>query len=58
MRTEADLLVALRGAYAGLRSTAMYGRSLMVIGDMMADNTYQSVLNTNRYTCSITTLTT
>jgi hypothetical protein len=28
----------------------MYGRSLMVIGDMMADNTYQSVLNTNRYT--------
>jgi hypothetical protein len=50
LRTEADLLVALRGAYAGLRSTAMYGRSLMVIGDMMADNTYQSVLNTNRYT--------
>jgi len=50
LKTEADLLVALRGAYAGLRSTAMYGRSLMVIGDMMADNTYQSVLNTNRYT--------
>jgi hypothetical protein len=50
LSTEADLLVALRGAYAGLRATAMYGRSLMVIGDMMADNTYQSVLNTNRYT--------
>lgn len=50
LKTEADLLVALRGAYAGLRSTAMYGRSMMVIGDMMADNTYQSVLNTNRYT--------
>jgi hypothetical protein len=50
LKTEADLAVALRGAYAGLRATAMYGRSLMVIGDMMADNTYQSVLNTNRYT--------
>ena len=50
LKTEADLLVALRGAYAGLRATAMYGRSMMVIGDMMADNTYQSVLNTNRYT--------
>lgn len=50
LSTEADLLVALRGAYAGLRATAMYGRSLMVIGDMMADNTYQSVANTNRYT--------
>jgi hypothetical protein len=50
LSTEADLLVALRGAYAGLRATAMYGRSLMILGDMMADNTYQSVLNTNRYT--------
>ncbi len=50
LATEADLLVALRGAYAGLKSTALYGRSLMVIGDMMGDNTYQSTLNTNRYT--------
>jgi len=50
LATEADLQVALRGAYAGLKSTALYGRSLMVLGDMMADNTYQSTLNTNRYT--------
>lgn len=50
LATEADLQVALRGAYAGLKSTALYGRSLMVIGDMMGDNTYQSTLNTNRYT--------
>ena len=50
LATEADLQVALRGAYAGLKSTALYGRSLMVLGDMMADNTYQSALNTNRYT--------
>ena len=50
LATEADLQVALRGAYSGLKSTALYGRSLMVLGDMMADNTYQSALNTNRYT--------
>ncbi len=50
LATEADLQVALRGAYAGLKSTALYGRSLMVIGDIMGDNTYQSTLNTNRYT--------
>lgn len=50
LATQADLQVALRGAYAGLKSTALYGRSLMVIGDIMGDNTYQSTLNTNRYT--------
>ena len=48
--TEADLLVALRGAYAGLRGVDFYGRSLPVMGDIMADNAYQSALNTNRYT--------
>lgn len=50
LASEADLQVALRGAYAGLKSTALYGRSLPVLGDMMGDNTYQSTLNTNRYT--------
>lgn len=50
LATQADLQVALRGAYAGLKLTGMYGRSLMVIGDMMGDNTYQSISNTNRYT--------
>ncbi|MEK7199666.1 MAG: hypothetical protein AAB212_07095, partial [Bacteroidota bacterium] len=47
--TEADIAVALRGAYAGLREVDFYGRSLPVIGDIMADNAYQSALNTNRY---------
>ncbi len=50
LATEADLQVALRGAYAGLKNTALYGRSLPVLGDIMADNTYQSTQNTNRYT--------
>lgn len=50
LSTEADLLVALRGAYAGLRGVDFYGRSIPVMGDIMADNAYQSALNTNRYT--------
>ncbi len=48
--TEADLLVALRGAYAGTRGVDFYGRSMPIWGDIMADNAYQSALNTNRYT--------
>jgi hypothetical protein len=48
--TEADLLVALRGAYAGMRGVDLYGRTVPVIGDIMADNSYQHNLNTNRYT--------
>lgn len=48
--TEADLQVALRGAYSGLRNVDFYGRSVPVWGDIMADNAYQSALNTNRYT--------
>lgn len=50
LATEADLRVALFGAYAGLRNVDLYGRSLPIIGDIMADNAYQSTLNTNRYT--------
>jgi starch-binding outer membrane protein, SusD/RagB family len=48
--TEADLLVALRGAYAGLRGVDFYGRTIPILGDVMADNAYQHSLNTNRYT--------
>ena len=53
--TEADLLVALRGAYAGLRTGVspnqpdFYGRSMPVWGDIMADNAYLSALNSGRY---------
>jgi hypothetical protein len=50
LATEADLNLALRGAYAGLRATDLFGRTVPVIGDVMADNAYQSSQNTNRYT--------
>lgn len=54
LSTEADLQVALRGAYTGLRATDFYGRTVPVIGDVMADNVYQSSINTNRYTVFVT----
>jgi hypothetical protein len=50
LATEADLQVALRGAYAGLRATGLYGRAVPIIGDVLADNAYQHSTNTNRYT--------
>lgn len=48
--SEADLQVALRGAYAGLRNVDHYGRTFPVIGDVYADNAYVSVQNSGRYT--------
>lgn len=50
LATEADLQAALRGAYAAYRATDYFGRTLPVFGDLMADNAYQSLTNTNRYT--------
>ena len=48
--TAADLQVALRGVYAGLRNVDFYGRTVPVLGDIMADNAFQHATNTNRYT--------
>lgn len=50
LKTEADLQVALRGAYASLRGVDVFGRTAPVLGDIMADNVYQSAQNSNRYT--------
>ncbi len=50
LKTEGDMLVALRGAYAGLRGVDIFGRSALLLGDLMGDNAYQSVSNSNRYT--------
>jgi hypothetical protein len=50
IQSEADLLIAVRGNYSGLRTIDLYGRSIPLLGDLMGDNTYQSVTNSNRYT--------
>jgi hypothetical protein len=50
LKSESDIATALLGTYAGLRATDFYGRTVPVLGDLMADNAYQSLLNSNRYT--------
>ena len=50
LKSEADVQVALRGAYASLRGVSVFGRTIPVLGDLMADNVYQSAQNSNRYT--------
>jgi starch-binding outer membrane protein, SusD/RagB family len=50
LKTEGDLQVALRGVYSGLRAADLYGRTIPILGDLMGDNVYQSITNSNRYT--------
>ncbi len=47
---ETDLKVALSGTYSGIRATDLFGRSLPVKGDLMADNSYLTTSNSGRYT--------
>ncbi len=49
LASESDLGTALLGAYAGLRNVDLYGRTVPLLGDLMADNAYQSLTNSNRY---------
>lgn len=49
LASPSDLVTALNGAYAELRMTSYYGRDFPVIGDLMADNTYVEIKNSNRY---------
>lgn len=47
--TESDLSVALNGVYANLRATDLFGRTLPLKGDLMADNVFVTTSNSNRY---------
>src|SRR5215212_6879194 len=47
--TEADLQVASRGMYSGMRASTLYGRDAILFGDLMADVTYVSPQNSNRF---------
>ena len=46
---EAGMQAALNGLYSQLRSVNLYGRSLALYGDLMADNAFISTQNSNRY---------
>lgn len=45
----ADMRTALNGIYATLRSQYLYGRTIPLVGDLLADNVYISTTNSNRY---------
>src|SRR5450759_4336728 len=49
IQSESDLSVGLNGVYASLRAVDLFGRSLPVKGDLMADNAYVTTSNSNRY---------
>lgn len=46
---EAGMVAAVNGLYSQLRNSSLYGRSLPLIGDLMADNVFISTTNSNRY---------
>ena len=46
---EAGMQAAVNGLYAQLRNTSLYGRSLPLYGDIIADNVFISTTNSNRY---------
>jgi hypothetical protein len=50
LKTEGDLRVAMTGVYSGLRGADIFGRTVPLLGDLMADNVYQHPQNSNRYT--------
>lgn len=49
LATEGDMLAALRGTYATLRSANLFGRNIQVIGDLSADNVFISTKNSGRF---------
>ncbi|HYJ37014.1 MAG TPA: RagB/SusD family nutrient uptake outer membrane protein [Chitinophagaceae bacterium] len=46
---ETDMQAAVNGAYAALRDVDLFGRTIPLIGDLMSDNVYIAVVNSNRY---------
>ena len=46
---ETDMQAAVNGSYAAMRDVDAFGRTIPLIGDLMADNVYIAIVNTNRY---------
>src|SRR5262245_21575486 len=46
---ETDMQAAVNGAYAALRDVDLFGRTIPLIGDLMSDNVYIAIVNSNRY---------
>src|SRR5215471_18262410 len=46
---EAGMQAAVNGMYSQLRNTSLFGRSIPLYGDIIADNAFISTQNSNRY---------
>lgn len=51
---ENDMQAAVNGTYAQLRDVDLFGRTLPLIGDLLADNVFISTTNSNRYIAEFT----
>src|SRR5437868_15301384 len=49
IQNEADLNTTLNGAYSVLRGNNLFGASIPIKGDLMADNTFVTTSNSGRY---------
>lgn len=49
IKTVDEMGSAVNGLYASMRGAGIYGRTIPVIGDLMADNIYISTQNSGRY---------
>ena len=47
--TEDDMQAALNGVYSNMLGSGLYGRTVPIMGDLLADNVYISSANTGRY---------
>lgn len=46
--TEGNMLEAMNGAYRAMTPSLMFGRNVPLFGDLLADNVYVSISNSNR----------
>jgi starch-binding outer membrane protein, SusD/RagB family len=46
---ESDMATAVNGIYAQFRNANLFGRTIPLVGDLMADNVFISTQNSNRY---------
>jgi len=49
IKTVDEMSSAVNGLYASMRGAGLYGRTIPIMGDLMADNVYISTQNSGRY---------
>lgn len=50
LKTEADLRAATNGLYNRISGSSTFGRDIPVIGELISDNSFVSISNSNRFT--------